>query len=255
MNSRAMGLAMFLAVSHTASEAAYAQAPEGSQVVPAARADLQSGMRGDVVKTSLTPPMPRWMVSLFSHTGYPQQGGFNLFSDRRSVAGGGIGVERRLLALGRTGLSARLELTAERSEGAWSGGQTQFEGSSVSVGGMVDVVFAKYVRPYAQLMLGMATGEAQVAAGSFDLAGKDRVPLGTGAIGLRLISRPDNLWFQGPNFAFSGFIEGGYSIAPKFDFTLTARDRSPEDIPLQSVALGQLGRSRPHVRLGLAVHF
>ncbi len=201
--------------------------------------------------------VPRLSLGFFVNTGFARDKSFALFSDSPDVAGAGLAGEVRLVQLGRLGVSARAEFSSEESSGRWAQGSTNYEGSAVAAGGMLDVLVLRYLRPYVQVTAGISSAKVRLnGASDLGLAANDRVPFATGAAGLRAISQAKPWWTRGHVMAFSAFLEGGYTAARGYEFAL--RGRSPvleDDIPFEAVQLGGLSRARPHVRIGASVHF
>lgn len=207
--------------------------------------------------------MPRLSLELFANSAFAQGKGFHLFSNDKEIGGGGLAGMFRLSSSERLAFSARLEVSSETSRGTSYEGGTKLRAGTLAGGVMMDVMAHKHVRPYVQITAGRATAQVdlfgvstQGAGGGANLHAEDSVFFGTGAAGVRFISRPKSWWSGGSGFAVSAYFEGGYTLSPKFSFDLKEKGNvSEDDIPKESVRLGSLERTRAHVRAGVAVHF
>lgn len=227
----------------------------GLLVVPflanAARAQTPE-VRGGAAR----PELPRFSVSAFSNTGFQRGNGFSLFADSPDLAGAGLAAEVRLLRRSGLSLSARVEMAHEDSRGGWTLGATRYENTSWAAGAVVDVAVLRILRPYAQLTGGLSVSDVRLEGVGAGLSASDRVPFATAALGLRVISHARAWWMEGPALAFSGFVEGGYTLAGAQRYDLQVQGVRPVDaIPLQDVPLGEIARGRAQLRVGVAVHF
>ena len=199
---------------------------------------------------------PRLSLELFANTGFVKDNAYRLVASNPDIGGGGLAVLYRFWEAGRIGLSARVELSAESSRGNTFEGSTKYEASALGAGLMLDVTVFQYLRPYVQLTGGRTTAELNLyGVGTSNLRASDSVAYGTGAAGLRFVTRPTRWWTGGRGVAFSAYVEGGYTAAPNFEFDAKLRGGADGDIPTQTLSIGDLERTRLHTRLGVAVHF
>jgi hypothetical protein len=200
---------------------------------------------------------PRMSVELFSNTAFAREDSFHLFSNGKQVEGGGLAAAFQVFSAQKVAVAARLEFDDEKSNGTTFEGSTRYRASSVAAGFALDFSAHKYVRPYLQLTGGRVSSQVDLyGVGGAQMRAEDSVLFGTGAAGVRFITPAKSWWTGGRGLAFSVFLEGGYTVSPRFTFDLKpTADANKDDIPLGTVALGALPHSRAHTRLGVAVHF
>ena len=227
---------MLLALAATA---AHAQAP--TLTAPASPAKAQ-----------------RFALALNLDATWPGDDGYRLYDANQMLGAGGLSLawdafraDKRLV------VAPFVEWQGERAEGAWMrDGDASLEAHNVAVGVRPRFHVRPWLAPFVRLGGGVTFAQTalELASAPGRLTADSRSYFVRAGAGVELRSRAAALGPNLPKVALSISVEGGYLLATALELDLTLDGARP-GIPTGSVPLGELERSRPYGRVGIALHF
>lgn len=114
----------------------------------------------------------------------------------------------------------------------------------------------RWLAPFARVEAGLGWDKVTVTG----MRDRDVFEQASAGAGLLLCGPGMRLWkkrWWTPPVALLGIVEGGYTLGTGSDFTLrpSLPSSSPTPIPASPVALGQVGRSMPYLRIAFGLAF
>lgn len=194
---------------------------------------------------------------------WPSDAAYKLFRNEQQLPGFGLALAYDARLAKKLVLAPYAEWLQESSSGMWQNeGDARLAVDSVAAGAVVRVPIKTWLQPFVRVGGGLSFGRAslQLPGGGGALSGNARSAFVRAGAGLMArtpaLALMDDLL---PAVALSFAIEGGFIAAGKFDFTVAgpkpASAGGEDPIAVGSIPIGQLGRSRPYMRITLGVHF
>ncbi len=211
------------------------------------------------VETVAAGPLPptRFTLGLALTTRWQLDESNRLFASDRAQGGGGLSFGYRFLDWpGALSLGAEVDWVAEKSQGWWGLGRTSL--ASNSFGGALVARYAPrwWMRPFVRAGGGLTTARAELDTSAGALHDNVLSPFAFAGAGLGLATSTRTFASLRHPLSFWLDVEGGFTLARALDLTLGRLGPGGEDaIPGQSIALGKIGRSHPHLRVSFGVGF
>jgi hypothetical protein len=115
----------------------------------------------------------------------------------------------------------------------------------------------RWLAPYARLAGGVGWDKLTVGSGAAQM--QDKHKFGHGSLGGGIYLRSPGLQLHSSRLALGlmGNIEGGYMLATSSTFTLQGAPAAgaKDPIPTQQVAIGEVGRNTPYLRISVGLAF
>ena len=200
----------------------------------------------------------RFAVALETRTTWLFDDAAKRLAGKRRSTGGGLSLQGDVFRPDEK-LAVRLDLSWITTSGSsfqdTTGLSEKLESNLFTLGFSVRYHVFRWLAPFARLSGGMGWDKLTVA----DLHDRERFEQGSFGAGVFLRSPGLRLW-QGaysPLLGLVGNLEAGYSLATSSDFSLQSSplSSSATPIPINSVAIGTVGRSAPYVRASLGIAF
>jgi len=180
---------------------------------------------------------------------------------KRQLTSGGLSLSYDALKLGsKMTLGLDLSwLSSKVSSGATATLAQETKTQVFELGLSLRYEILHWLAPYARVGGGMGWMDFSISQPGFDL--RDRAHLYQGSAGAGLFARSPGLSLgrtkRSPRVAFVGRVEGGYTIGSSMDFTLDlhADGARKNPIPVAPVAMGEVPRRFPYLRVSVGVGF
>jgi hypothetical protein len=200
----------------------------------------------------------RFSIALNLDQSWQLDDDYRLFSGDRHTSGGGISATVNVIELApEVSLHAMIDLMAEDTSGSWAFGTSELESSRFAAGGLIRYEPTWWLAPYARVVGGAEHSEVRLKGVDGALSDEQWGPFGTAGLGVSFRSWPRRLAGGTGSALLALNIEGGFTVAKPLDLNLKPASPNPDDdaISLTPIAVGQLGRNRPYLRISISAHF
>lgn len=203
----------------------------------------------------------RFSLSAEVHAAWMLQDDAQRLWGRRSLFGEGLSLSYDALRVGSTArVGLDLSWLATMVSTPSSSALSQKTSTQVfDLGLTVRYEVFRWFSPYARVAGGM--GWTALSIGSSDLDLRDRAFLYQGSAGAGLLFRTAGLRFDRakpwPQVAFIGRVEGGYTMGNATDFSLKLHSDGSNQapIPVAPLAVGEVARRFPYLRITVGIGF